>query len=181
MALGFCHLFPSHCLPCLSYLHTHAPIPLTPPHYQGALDGGLDIPHNEKRFVGWTKEDGLEAEVLKKYIYGGHVSEYMEEMEEEDPEKYNRCGGGRAGGGGAVRGLATHRHRGRGGWHHLTGGVLFIVDPRQADMHSNDHLCCVHQTCLYNQAVISTVLLAVQFCMCMKCLLACYCYRAAWC
>lgn len=31
---------------------------------QGALDGGLDIPHNEKRFVGWTKEDGLEAEVI---------------------------------------------------------------------------------------------------------------------
>jgi large subunit ribosomal protein L5e len=28
--------------------------------------------------------------VLKKYIYGGHVAEYMEEMEEEDPEKYNR-------------------------------------------------------------------------------------------
>lgn len=142
---------------------------------QGALDGGLNIPHNEKRFVGWTKEEGLEAEVrgvgvfwggpaatnnnsqqqctwgvggrrpcacigqtvhlllpgshkcrqsapiidsspvvllpgphydavqvLKKYIYGGHVAEYMEEMEEEDPEKYNRwvgwhksvCGGG---------------------------------------------------------------------------------------
>jgi hypothetical protein len=30
---------------------------------QGALDGGLNIPHNEKRFVGWTKEEGLEAEV----------------------------------------------------------------------------------------------------------------------
>jgi large subunit ribosomal protein L5e len=30
---------------------------------KGALDGGLDIPHNEKRFVGWTKEDGLDAEV----------------------------------------------------------------------------------------------------------------------
>jgi hypothetical protein len=27
---------------------------------------------------------------MKKYIFGGHVSEYMEEMEEEDPEKYNR-------------------------------------------------------------------------------------------
>ncbi|GBF93315.1 60S ribosomal protein L5 [Raphidocelis subcapitata] len=57
---------------------------------KGALDGGLDIPHNEKRFVGWTKEEGGDAEVLKKYIYGGHVAEYMEEMEEEDPEKYNR-------------------------------------------------------------------------------------------
>lgn len=56
---------------------------------KGALDGGLDVPHNEKRFVGYTKEDGLDAEVLKKYIFGGHVSEYMAEMEEEDPEKYS--------------------------------------------------------------------------------------------
>jgi len=56
---------------------------------KGALDGGLDIPHNEKRFVGYEKEGGLDAEVLKKYIFGGHVAEYMEEMEEEDPEKYN--------------------------------------------------------------------------------------------
>ena len=47
------------------------------------------MPHNEKRFVGYTKEDGLDAEVLKKYIFGGHVSEYMAEMEEEDPEKYS--------------------------------------------------------------------------------------------
>jgi len=55
---------------------------------KGALDGGLDIPHNEKRFVGY--EGGkLDAEILKKYIFGGHVAEYMEEMEEEDPEKYN--------------------------------------------------------------------------------------------
>jgi len=56
---------------------------------KGALDGGLDIPHGEKRFVGWTKESGPDAEVLKKYIFNGHVAEYMEEMEEEDPEKYN--------------------------------------------------------------------------------------------
>lgn len=55
---------------------------------KGALDGGLDIPHGEKRFVGFA--DGkLDTEVLKKYIFGGHVAEYMEEMEEEDPEKYN--------------------------------------------------------------------------------------------
>lgn len=56
---------------------------------KGALDGGLDIPHNEKRFVGYdrdTKE--FDAETLQKYIYGGHVAEYMEEMIEEDPEKY---------------------------------------------------------------------------------------------
>merc|ERR1712226_1161171 len=56
---------------------------------KGALDGGLDIPHNEKRFVGYDPSDkALDAEVLRKYIFGGHVQEYMETMEEEEPEKY---------------------------------------------------------------------------------------------
>lgn len=58
---------------------------------QGALDGGLDIPHNEKRFVGYDRSGKkLDAEVMKKYIFGGHVAEYMEEMEEEEPEKYTK-------------------------------------------------------------------------------------------
>ncbi|KAL4431358.1 hypothetical protein ABPG75_006614 [Micractinium tetrahymenae] len=56
---------------------------------KGALDGGLDIPHNEKRFVGYDPDaKEFDAEILRKYIYGGHVGEYMEEMMEEDPEKY---------------------------------------------------------------------------------------------
>jgi large subunit ribosomal protein L5e len=56
---------------------------------KGALDGGLDIPHNEKRFVGYDPDaKEFDAEILRKYIYGGHVGEYMEEMIEEDPEKY---------------------------------------------------------------------------------------------
>ena len=56
---------------------------------KGALDGGLDIPHSEKRFVGYSADDkSLDAEVLRKHIYGGHVAEYMEEMQEEAPEKY---------------------------------------------------------------------------------------------
>jgi hypothetical protein len=56
---------------------------------QGALDGGLDIPHNEKRMVGYDKSGKkMDAEVLSKYIYGGHVEEYMETMQEEEPEKY---------------------------------------------------------------------------------------------
>lgn len=58
---------------------------------KGALDGGLDIPHNEKRFVGYSKDDKkLDAEILRKYIYGGHVQEYMQEMQEEEPEKYEK-------------------------------------------------------------------------------------------
>lgn len=56
---------------------------------KGALDGGLDVPHSEKRFVGFDPESKeLDSEVLRKYILGGHVAEYMEAMKEEEPEKY---------------------------------------------------------------------------------------------
>jgi hypothetical protein len=45
---------------------------------QGALDGGLDIPHSDKRFAGFKKDEKqLDAEVHRKYIYGGHVAAYM--------------------------------------------------------------------------------------------------------
>lgn len=56
---------------------------------KGALDGGLDIPHGDKRFVGYDADSKkLDNEVLEKYILGGHVGEFMEELKEEDPEKY---------------------------------------------------------------------------------------------
>ena len=55
---------------------------------KGASDGGIFIPHNEKRFPGYDPEaKELDAEVLKKYIFGGHVAEYMESLEEEDDER----------------------------------------------------------------------------------------------
>jgi len=58
---------------------------------KGASDGGLFIPHNEKRFPGYDPESkSLDAEVLKKYIYGGHVAEYMESLEEEDDERFKK-------------------------------------------------------------------------------------------
>ena len=45
---------------------------------QGALFGGLDIPHSDKRFSGFKKDEKqLDAEVHHKYIYGGHVADYM--------------------------------------------------------------------------------------------------------
>jgi len=56
---------------------------------KGASDGGLLIPHSPNRFPGFdieTKE--LDAETLRKYIYGGHVGEYMEELAEDDEERY---------------------------------------------------------------------------------------------
>jgi len=56
---------------------------------KGALDGGLDIPHSDKRFAGFKKDEKqLDAEVHRKYIYGGHVAEYMRTLAEEEPEKY---------------------------------------------------------------------------------------------
>eukprot|EP00246_Nothoceros_aenigmaticus_P006707 TRINITY_DN197_c0_g1_i2.p1 TRINITY_DN197_c0_g1~~TRINITY_DN197_c0_g1_i2.p1 ORF type:complete len:294 (-),score=52.87 TRINITY_DN197_c0_g1_i2:259-1140(-) len=56
---------------------------------KGALDGGLDIPHSEKRFPGFSKEDkALNADTHRKYIHGGHVADYMQLLREEEPEKY---------------------------------------------------------------------------------------------
>ena len=56
---------------------------------KGALDGGLDIPHSDKRFAGFSKDGKqLDAEAHRKYIYGGHVSGYMKTLMEDEPEKY---------------------------------------------------------------------------------------------
>ncbi|KAE8718298.1 60S ribosomal protein L5-1 [Hibiscus syriacus] len=45
---------------------------------KGALDAGLDIPHSDKRFAGFSKGNKqLDAEVHRNYIYGGHVAAYM--------------------------------------------------------------------------------------------------------
>ncbi|EAU84827.1 60s ribosomal protein l5-b [Coprinopsis cinerea okayama7 len=58
---------------------------------KGASDGGIYIPHSEKRFPGYDPESkSLDAEVLQKYIYGGHVAEYMESLEEEDDERFKK-------------------------------------------------------------------------------------------
>ncbi|KAH1129141.1 hypothetical protein J1N35_000519 [Gossypium stocksii] len=56
---------------------------------KGALDGGVDIPHGEKRFAGFNKDSWqLDPEVHRKYIYGGHVAAYMKNLMEDEPEKY---------------------------------------------------------------------------------------------
>ncbi|CAI0544339.1 unnamed protein product [Linum tenue] len=57
---------------------------------KGALDGGLDIPHSEKRFAGFSKDSKqLDAEVHRKYLYAGHVANYMRILQEDEPEKYH--------------------------------------------------------------------------------------------
>jgi len=56
---------------------------------KGASDGGLYVPHNEKRFPGYDQETKeLDADVLRKYIFAGHVAEYMETLADDDEERY---------------------------------------------------------------------------------------------
>ncbi|KAK9767587.1 60S ribosomal protein L5 [Basidiobolus ranarum] len=58
---------------------------------KGASDGGIFIPHSENRFPGYDAEGKtLDSEVLRSYIYGGHVAEYMSYLAEDDEEKYKR-------------------------------------------------------------------------------------------
>jgi len=56
---------------------------------KGASDGGLDIPHNHKRFPGYTKDTKqFDAEMHKGRIMGEHIADYMNEMQEDDEEMY---------------------------------------------------------------------------------------------
>ena len=58
---------------------------------KGAADGGIYIPHSETRFAGYDDESKqLNAEVLRKYIFGGHVADYMKLLQAEDSEKYQQ-------------------------------------------------------------------------------------------
>eukprot|EP01029_Cantina_marsupialis_P021309 TRINITY_DN50853_c0_g1_i1.p1 TRINITY_DN50853_c0_g1~~TRINITY_DN50853_c0_g1_i1.p1 ORF type:complete len:316 (+),score=55.35 TRINITY_DN50853_c0_g1_i1:29-949(+) len=56
---------------------------------KGAVDGGLDIPHSEKRFPGYDrKAKKYNSEAHRARIFGDHVADYMEELQKEEPEKY---------------------------------------------------------------------------------------------
>jgi len=77
---------------------------------KGACDGGIDVPHSNKRFPGYTRakieiitnkrgkktddaekvEAGYDAKVHRDRIMGVHVTKYMNEMKKEDPEKFKR-------------------------------------------------------------------------------------------
>lgn len=56
---------------------------------KGAVDGGLDIPHSNKRFPGFDGSE-FKADVHKDHIFGKHVSDYMNQLEEEDDDAYKR-------------------------------------------------------------------------------------------
>jgi len=58
---------------------------------KGAVDGGLDIPHNCKRFPGYdTDSKNFDAETHANYIFGGNVGEYMKHLKEDDSEAYEK-------------------------------------------------------------------------------------------
>jgi len=62
---------------------------------KGACDGGLDIPHKDRRFPGSKRQEGSKEweaspETHRKYIFGGHVADYMRKLKESDEEAYNR-------------------------------------------------------------------------------------------
>jgi len=60
---------------------------------KGATDGGLDVPHNDHRFPGSKREGGewqTSPETHRKYIFAGHVSEFMKHLQENDEEGFNR-------------------------------------------------------------------------------------------
>lgn len=67
---------------------------------KGAADAGLDIPHNDKRFPGYNRDDkSYDAEVHRDRIMGVHIGDHMKELEEDDPEmlashyaKYSEAG-----------------------------------------------------------------------------------------
>lgn len=55
---------------------------------KGAVDGGLDIPHNEKRFPGYDNESKeYDPSAHRDRIFGQHVGAYMEKLAEENQEK----------------------------------------------------------------------------------------------
>jgi len=60
---------------------------------KGAVDGGLEVPHKEKRFPGYDakaedESSRYDPEVHKRRILGGHVADYMRHLEENEPEEY---------------------------------------------------------------------------------------------
>merc|ERR1712071_202041 len=58
---------------------------------KGAVDGGLDIPHSERRFPGYDSESkSLNADVHREHIFGVHVADYMRHLIEDDEDSYKK-------------------------------------------------------------------------------------------
>lgn len=58
---------------------------------KGALDGGMNIPHSEKRFPGFDKEKGeVNSDFFRKRILGGHCADHQASLQKEDAESYKK-------------------------------------------------------------------------------------------
>jgi len=62
---------------------------------KGAVDGGLNVPHSERRFRGWdaSANDGegeYNPEAHRDFIFGKHVAYYMNLLKEENEERYKK-------------------------------------------------------------------------------------------
>jgi large subunit ribosomal protein L5e len=63
---------------------------------KGATDGGLDVPHKDRRFPGSgksedeTKKYEPNAEKHREYIFGIHVANYMRKLKEENNDVFQR-------------------------------------------------------------------------------------------
>lgn len=64
---------------------------------KGAVDGGLHVPHSVTKFPGYKepeekgKDYEYDAAAHLERIMGNHVQEYMEMLQEEDPERTTPC------------------------------------------------------------------------------------------
>ncbi len=58
---------------------------------KGLADGGVDIPHNDKRFPGYDRaEKKLNADTHKKHILGVNVADFMKHLQSNNPEGYKK-------------------------------------------------------------------------------------------
>jgi len=58
---------------------------------KGAVDGGMNIPHSNKRFPGYDSESkSFNADVHRQHIFGQHVADYMRSLLEEDEDAYKK-------------------------------------------------------------------------------------------
>lgn len=56
---------------------------------KGAVDGGLNIPHDVKRFVGYNpKTKKFDPKILRGHIFGEHVAKHMKDLKANDEDKY---------------------------------------------------------------------------------------------
>jgi len=58
---------------------------------KGAVDGGLDVPHSNKRFPGYDNDSNeYDADMHRSMIFAQHVKEYMEHLLEQDEDMYKK-------------------------------------------------------------------------------------------